>query len=143
MVVFVVKGSRLVKSLVEKGIKGAGLWYQVEAFMNADPDSRCELCCQWGHTDIQCSNKPRCGYCSGNHHTSDHKCNVVGCMAKQGSLCGHRLEKYPNGKGNHIALSSRCAKKSAAAHAAGQSRKTGTAQWDCTSEAMDTAPGTI
>jgi len=43
--------------------------------------------------------------------TNDHKCNVVGCTAKQGSLCGHRLEKCPNFKGNHIAFSSRCMKK--------------------------------
>jgi len=44
-IVFVVKGSRMVQSLFKKGIKAAGLWYRVEVFTNAAPDSRCELCC--------------------------------------------------------------------------------------------------
>jgi len=126
-VVFVVKGSRLAQSLIKKGIKAAGVWYRVEAFTNAGPDSRCELCCGWGHIENKCGNMPKCGYCSGKHRTSDHKCNVVGCMAKQGSLCGHTQEKCPNCKGHHIAFSSRCAKRSEAAKAARQSRKTGTA----------------
>jgi hypothetical protein len=141
-VVFVVKGSRLAQSLIKKGIKAAGVWYRVEALTNAGPDSRCELCCGWGHIENKCGNKPKCGYCSGNHRTSDHECNVVGCMAKRGSLCGHTLEKCPNCKGNHIAFSSRCAKKSEATKAARQSRKTGTAGRAPASEAMHTATGT-
>jgi len=52
-----------------------------------------------------------CGYCSGPHRTSDHKCDIVGCTAKQGALCGHTQVKYPNCRGNHIAFSNRCAKK--------------------------------
>jgi len=47
---------------------------------------------------------------------------MVGCTAKQGSLCGHTLEKCLNCKGNHIAFSSRCVKKTEAAEAAQQSR---------------------
>lgn len=65
----------------------------------------------WGHTESKCSGKLACGYCSGLHCTSTHKCNVVGSSAQQGSRCGHTQEKCPNCKGNHIALSSRCAKK--------------------------------
>ena len=68
-----------------------------------------------------------CGYWSGHHWTSDHSCNVVGCTAKQGSLCGHTLEKCPNCKGNYIAFCNRCAKKTEAARAARQCRKTGLA----------------
>jgi len=64
-------------------------------------------------------------------------------MAKKGSLCGHTLEKCPNCKGNYIAFSSRCVKKSEAAKAARQSRKVGTAGRAPTSEAMHTATGTI
>jgi hypothetical protein len=126
-VVVVVNGSTMAQSLIKKGIKAVGVWYRVEAFTNAGPDSRCDLCCRWGQIDTKCGNKPKCGYCSGNHRTSNHKCNVVVCLAKQGSLCGHRLEKCPNCKGNHIAFSSRCAKKSEAAKAAQQIRKTGPA----------------
>jgi hypothetical protein len=141
-VVFVVKGSKAAQKLIKKGIKAAGVWYRVEAFTNAGPDSRCELCCGWGHIESKCGSKPKCGYCSGNHRTSDHKCNVVGCMAKQGSLCGHTLEKCPNCKGNHIAFSSRCAKKTEAAKAARQSRKTGLAGRAPKGEAMNVATGT-
>jgi len=140
--VFVIKGRRLAQSLIKKGIKGAGMWYRVEAFTNAGPDRRCELCCGWGHIENKCGNRPKCCYCSGNHRTSDHKCNVVGCMAKQGSLCGHTLEKCPNCKGNHIAFSSRCAMMSEAAKAARQSRMTGTAGQAPAGNAMHMATGT-
>jgi hypothetical protein len=141
-VVFVVKGNKVAQSLIKKGIKAAGVWYRVEAFMNAGRDSGCELCCGWGHIENKCGNKPKCGYCSGNHRTSHHKCNLVGCTARQGSLCGHTLEKCPNCRGNHIAFSSRCAKKTEAARAARQSRKTGTAGRVPTNEATHTAKGT-
>jgi hypothetical protein len=126
-VVFVVKGNKGAQRLVKKGITWAGEWYRVEAFTNPGPDSRCELCCGWGHIPNKCSRKPTCGYCSGHHRTSDHMCNVVRCTAKQGSLSGHTMEKCPNCKGNHIAFSKRCAKKTEAASAARQSRKTGLA----------------
>jgi len=63
-------------------------------------------------------------------------------MAKQGSLCGRTLEKWPNCKENHIVCSSRCGKKSEATKAARQSRKTGTAGQAPTSEAMHMATRT-
>jgi hypothetical protein len=88
-VVFGVKGSQAAQRLVKEGIMAAGVWYRVEPFTNADPDSRCEHSCGWGHIERKCSGKPACGYCSGPHRTSDHKCNVVGCTAKQGALCSH------------------------------------------------------
>jgi len=141
-VVFVVKGSRVAQSLVKKGIKAAGVWYRVETYTNEGPDSRCELCCGWGHIENKCGSEPKCGYCSGHHRTSDHKCNVVGCTAKQGSLCGHTLEKCPNCKGNHIAFSSRCVKKTEATEAARQSRKIGLAGRVSTSAARDMAMAT-
>jgi hypothetical protein len=106
-VVFVVKESKVAQSLVRKGIKTAVGWFGVKPYTNERPDSRCEVCCGWGHIENMCGSKPKCGYYSGHHRTSDHKCNVVGCTEKQGSLCGHRLEKCPNCKGNHIAFSSR------------------------------------
>jgi len=99
------------RKLVKEGICAAGVWYLVEPFMDIGPDSMCEHCCGWGHIESKCSSKPVCGCCSGPHRTRDHTCNVVGCTAKQGSLCGHTQEKCPNCKGRHIAFSSRCAKK--------------------------------
>jgi hypothetical protein len=83
LVVSVIKGCRLAQSLIKNGIKATGEWYYVETFTNTGHDSRCELCCGWGHIEIKCGHTPTGGYCSGNHRTSDHKCNVLGCMAKQ------------------------------------------------------------
>jgi len=95
-VVFDVNGSKVAQGLIEKGIKVTGVWYRVEPYTNTGLDSRCELCCGWGHIENKFSNKPTCGYCSGHHRRSDHKGNVVGCTVKQGSLCSHSLEKCPN-----------------------------------------------
>jgi len=49
----------------------------------------------------------------------------MGCTAKQGSICGHTMEKCPNCNRNHIAFSNTCAKITEAARATRQSRKTG------------------
>jgi len=126
-VVFVVNGSKAEENFIKRGIKVAGVWYRVEAFTNVGPECRSEVCCRWSHIESKCGSKPKCGYCSGNHWTSDHKCNVVGCTEKQRLLCGHTLEKCPNCRGNLIAFSSRCAEKAEAAKAARQIRKRGSA----------------
>jgi hypothetical protein len=118
--VFVVNGSRVAQSLVKNGITAAGVWYRVETCRKEVPDSRLELCWGWGHIENKCSSKPKCGYSSVHHQTGDHKCNVVGCTAKQGSLCRHTLEMCPNCKGSHIAYSSRCANKTKAIETAQQ-----------------------
>ena len=113
-VVFAVQGNKVAQRLVKEGIKAGGVWYRVEPCVNEGPDSRSQYCCGRCPIDSKCSGKPACGYCSGLHHTSTHKCNVVGCIANQGSLCGHTHEKCPNCKINHIAFSSRCTKKAEA-----------------------------
>jgi len=91
--------------------------------MHGGPDSRCEHCGGCGHTENKSGCKPKCGYYSRHHLTSDHKFNVVGCTAKQGSPCGYTLEKRPHCKGNCIVFSSRCVKKTIATDAAQQSPK--------------------
>jgi hypothetical protein len=122
-VAFVVKWDKLAWRLIKEGIKGVGVWYRVKPFMNVGPDSRSEHWCGWGHIEIECSGKRAYGYCSGPHRTSTHKCNVIGCSANQGTLCSHMQEKYPNCKGNHIAFSSRCAKKMEATREAWEWRR--------------------
>jgi len=57
--VFVIKRSRVALSLVKTGIKEVGVWYRVETYMNEGPDSRCELCCGWGHIKNKCGSKPK------------------------------------------------------------------------------------
>jgi hypothetical protein len=95
-VVFVIKGSMGAESMVTCGNKAAWVWYRVETYTNEGPDSRCELSCPGGHIKKMCGTKSRCSYSSGHQQTSDHKCIVVGCTAKQASLCGHTLEKCYN-----------------------------------------------
>jgi len=141
-VVLVVKGSSVAQRVVKKDIKVAGVWYHVETYTNEGPGSRCELCRGWGHIENKCGSKAKCGSCSGHHRTSDHKCNVVGCTAMQGSLWGHRLEKCPNCKGNHNAFSGRWMKKTEAIEAARQSRKLGLAGRASTSADRDMATAT-
>jgi hypothetical protein len=67
---------------------------------------------------------------------------LVGCTAMQGELCSHTLERCPNCKGNHIALSSRCARLTEAAKAAKQSRIMDLAGQPPSGEAMHIATGT-
>ena len=65
----------------------------------------------------------------------------MGCTAKQGSLCGHTLEKCPNCEGYHIAFSSRCGNKREDTEAARLSRKIQVSGRAPTSAAQDIATG--
>jgi len=56
-IIFGVKKSKTEQSLVKKGIEVAGEWYQIEMYTNMRPYSRCELCCGWGHIEIECGRK--------------------------------------------------------------------------------------
>jgi len=56
----------------------------------------------------------------------------VGCTEKQRSLGGHTLEECATCKGNHIAFSNRCAKKTQAARAVQRSRNPGLAGQEST-----------
>jgi hypothetical protein len=108
---FVVKGGKVVRRLVKEGINAAGVVYRVETFTNVGPDSRCEHCGRLGHIESNCSSKPTFGKWSRPHSTSINQCHVKGCIAKQGSSCGHAQDRCHNCKGNHIAFSSRCTRR--------------------------------
>jgi len=136
-----VKGSKGAQTLVKKGIEAAGVWYPVETYTSTGPDSWCKIYCVWGHIGNKCSSKPTCDHQSGYHHTTYHKCNVVGCTAKLGSLCSHMLEKCPNCKTNHIVFSSRCVKKMQTTEAAQHSSKIRLDGHGSTSAARDIATG--
>jgi hypothetical protein len=127
LVVFIVKGRTVAQSMIKKGIQAAGVWYRFEMYTNVGPDSRCELCCSWGHIENKYSSNLVCGSWSSHHRTSDHKCNVVGTTANQASLWGHTLEKSPNCIAYQITFSSWCVKKTSAAKAVPQSCKIGLA----------------
>ena len=123
-VAFIVRGKKVAKRLVNKGVIVAGVRYNVEPYTNAGPDSLCELCCAWGHLESECSHHQlKCGYCAGPHRSSEHRCNVVRCALKQGAVCSHTEETCPNCKGNHIAFCGNCTRKIEAITMARQSRK--------------------
>jgi len=142
LVVLVVNETKVAKDLVKRWIMATEIWYQVKTNKNVGPNSRWELCCGWGYIDNKYCNKPTCGYYSGYHRTSDHKFNVVGCTAKQGSLWVHTLDMCPNCKGNHIVFSPRCAKKTEDTKASRQSWGIGLAGWASINAASDLASGT-
>ena len=105
------------KGFVKISIKAAGVWYQVETYVNIGSQSRCDLCCGLGHIANKCGSQPTCGYMSSHHQTIDHKCNVVACAMKQGLLYRHILEMCPNCRGNDITFSNRCVKRTDSAKA--------------------------
>ena len=122
--VFILRGKKVAQRFVNKGVIDGGGRYKVEPYTNAGHDSLCKLCCGWAHIESRCSqHQPKCGYCTGPHRSSEHRCNVVGSALKQGAVCSHRQERRPNCKGNHIAFSGKCAKKIEAITMARQSRR--------------------
>jgi len=112
-VVFDVKGSKMAEKVLKKGLRAAGVKYDVEKFMTAGPDSFCGVCSRWGHVEAKCGalKMPACMLCVGRHLTKDHECNVVGCRATAGQNCTHNVDKCVNCKGNHIAKANCCVKK--------------------------------
>jgi len=137
--VFFVIGSRAAPSLVKNSITGAKVWYRVEMSMNKKPGSRWEPRSGWGYIENKYGSKLKSGYWLGHHRTSDHNCDVVGCTAKQGSLCSHTLEKCPKCKGQHIVVSSMCVKNTETTEVAQQSRSIELAGQVSTSAARDMA----
>jgi hypothetical protein len=97
-VIFAVQGNKPGSTLVKEGIKVVGVCYQVTQFTTVGQNSRREHCCGWGHVERKSWNNTVCCDCSGPHHTSTHKCIVVGCIATQGSPCCHTKEKCTNNK---------------------------------------------
>jgi len=109
-VVFIVRGKKVAQRLVNKGIIAAGVRYKVEPYTKARPDSLFKLCCRWGHIQSKCSHhRPKCGYCARPPRLGEHRCHMVGCASKQGTVCSHTQVQCPNCKGNYSAFSGKCA----------------------------------
>jgi hypothetical protein len=142
LLVFIVIGSMVEKRLIKGGINVAGEWYLVELFTNAGPDSRCEFFCRQGHIDNICGNKPKCGYCSGNHRTSDHKCNEVGCTANRDHSAATHSSSTPIAKEITVQAADGAQGRAKPPERRGRAKKTGTEWQDATSKATHTATGT-
>lgn len=112
-VTFVVRGQGTAERLIKSGLRVLGKQYQVEAFIEARPDTICGACSGWGHGEHNCafSETPKCALCAGPHRTDSHRCSTVGCRAGIGLVCIHLISKCPNCKGPHGAKSDQCPKK--------------------------------
>lgn len=57
--VFIVKGSKPVQSCLMTAIIAERVWYTVELYTNAGPDSMCESYYWWGHIENKCGSKAK------------------------------------------------------------------------------------
>jgi hypothetical protein len=97
-----------------KEIWVAGNRFQAEIFVLSKVDSLCTICNKWGHSEFHCySRKPVCGICTGEHRTSEHKCEVATCKAVV-RMCEHTALKCSNCGEAHQVQDRRCRMKLAA-----------------------------
>ena len=73
-VTFVVRGQPMADRIIKNGIRVLGRQYQVEAFIEARPDTICGVCNGWGHGEHNYTSPqaPRCALCAEKHKTADH-----------------------------------------------------------------------
>jgi hypothetical protein len=67
----------------------------------------CGTCSKHGYGPQTCPmpDKPKCGYCAGNHHWQHHECPVKSCNVK-GTICtSHDIAKCPHCGGRHLTWS--------------------------------------
>lgn len=99
MVTVLVKGEEAAERVCKMGMRAAGKLYRTERWIVSGPGTLCSICSQWGHAALKCPspNSPRCTYCAGNHRTSQHQCDILGCHANSllGEKCGHLKPKCP------------------------------------------------
>ena len=75
----------------------------------------CGRCSGWGHIESACERaSARCGWCSEQHTTREHRCPVEGCGATKGHWCKHTVARCANCKGPHFGQAKACPKKKAA-----------------------------
>ena len=126
LVVFAVKGSKMAKNVLKRGLTAAGIKYNVEMFVNAEPVSFCGIYSRWGHVNANCWSLKMlaCMLCGGRHLTKDHKCNVVGCKANADQNCAYNVDECVHCERNHIAKANCCVKKQEAIEMARDERRT-------------------
>jgi len=112
MVVFAVKGSKMVEKVLKGGLRVGRVEYDVEKFVAAGLNSFCGVCSRCGHDDAKCVSlmMPVCMLCARKHLTKDHKCNMVGCKGHTGQNCVHTVNRCVNCNGEHIAKANCCVK---------------------------------
>jgi hypothetical protein len=125
-VIITVKDNELADKLLARGMRLMGRFHTVRRYVRAGPDTFCEECCQWGHSEHNCGalGTVRCMFCADRHRTSDHRCKMTDCRAERGKLCNCTIRLCTNCGGNHIAKSTSCPVRRAAEQEARKQRQT-------------------
>lgn len=91
-----------------------GLWvtntqHQAVEYRERRPTEQCSHCLKYGHGAPVCRSEPACRFCTGRHHSSQHKCTICPNMGRR---CQHmyKLECVNCGE-NHVATHPTCRKK--------------------------------
>lgn len=82
-----------------------GIPLKVEKAHSTPPSTQCKHCQRFGHTDTDCHHAIACKFCSAEHSTPQHSCNI--CNTK-GRTCKHLIPKCANCTGPHMANSIDC-----------------------------------
>lgn len=97
------------KNPEKKYLNIAGIRCKTEEYQNKNPRTiqykQCFNCWKFGHSSVMCRNLTRCLFCSKNHKTYDHKCDI--CNIKEES-CHHTSFKCVNCQENHQANHKAC-----------------------------------
>ncbi|TGZ76279.1 hypothetical protein EX30DRAFT_299541, partial [Ascodesmis nigricans] len=103
------------QSINAEKIRKEGLWiygkqHMIDKYIQAGPDTFCEICCSWGHGAHRCerADKPACLLCREGHLTKAHKCQEEDCRAGLGRSCRHLVKRCCNCGGTHTARSDEC-----------------------------------
>ena len=79
-VTFAVKGEEFAAKMIRDGVKVCGRWMRASLYIQAGPGALCTACSSWGHIEERSAfpGMVRCTWCSGNHRSKSHKCEVKG-----------------------------------------------------------------
>ncbi|KAI5778057.1 hypothetical protein EDC01DRAFT_758423 [Geopyxis carbonaria] len=111
-IVICIKSNEKADELVARGVRLGGSRLRVERYINAGPDTLCELCSRWGHMEYNCmpGTQAKCSICAGPHRSQKHKCEQRECAAPAGIACKFTVTRCSNCQGPHKATSNSCAK---------------------------------
>jgi hypothetical protein len=104
--VLTVKSKKAADVILAKGLSFGGRRHEVERFWERGEGGMCMRCCGRDHFG-QCTEKPKCFVCAGDHEGSKHECKAESCSKRSGP-CEHHVAKCANCKGPHPATSPRC-----------------------------------
>jgi len=83
----------------------AGISVKTAEYIRAKPNSQCNKCLKYGHSETICHREQKCSICAGNHAKQNHFCAL--CYQK-GQKCDHTKLKCSNCQEKHEATDKSC-----------------------------------